>query len=70
MNKRCVDKIAYNTDIEANVVLINIKARFGKHAREKRYYRCPVCSKYHLTSEPLRQKLPVYDKEKRILNLV
>ncbi len=48
-------KIQYRTEREAKLALVAAitgKNRGRNHRRECRYYRCPTCHFWHLTSHP------------------
>ena len=60
--KPCVEKIKYRTAVDANRELLKIKDKFGPKVREKRFYLCPECKNYHLTSKIIYQKPRLYVK--------
>lgn len=51
------NKISYPTNVDAIVALNELKNRKGRY--ERRFYLCPHCKKYHLTSRPFYQKIPL-----------
>jgi len=46
-------KIIFSTELDAKIALAR---RVWKDKGEQRYYRCPVSSHFHLTSEPARKE--------------
>lgn len=49
-------KRAFRTEIDAKIVLAKVQWQDKSHRRavEKRSYKCNLCNKWHLTSQPLR----------------
>jgi hypothetical protein len=51
-NRMCKAKRSYNTELEANsYAKIYVDPRYGKLKAKLRAYYCPLCYKWHLTSQ-------------------
>ena len=61
--KPCAEKIRYPTAVDANRVLLKLKDKFGKELRHKRWYLCPECKNYHLTSRSIYQRPKLIRKD-------
>ncbi len=58
--KRCT-KIGYRTERDARVALVEAiiaKNRGRNQRKERRVYECPICHRWHLTSQPLPPPSP------------
>lgn len=51
-------KRLYRDSLAAMVALADIQRRDRPEARERRAYKCPTTSGYHLTSQPRRPPAP------------
>ncbi len=48
-------KVIYGSRLSALFALVQIQRQDDPQHREKRVYRCPVCRRWHLTSQERRQ---------------
>jgi len=61
--KLCVEKVKYPTAVDANIALFRLREKFGKELHEKRWYLCPECRSYHLTSRSIYQRPKLVNKD-------
>lgn len=52
--KRCPAKKRYSDELGAKIALASTIGKRGKRRNETRYYKCPVCRGWHLTSQPAK----------------
>lgn len=54
MGKLCPTKARYNDELAAKIALAEVQSKPGHD--EKRYYLCPFCHGFHLTSQDKKKK--------------